>query len=358
MRNTAKETILVVDDIPENIDLLCGILSNDYNMRVASNGQVALKIALEQSPDLILLDVSMPDMDGYEVCIILKTNDTTRHIPVIFVTALSDVQDESHGFELGASDYIIKPVSAPIVLARVRAHLDLADQRRNLERLVAERTMDLENSNQQLESSNQKLRQSYLSMLLQLGRAAECRDSETGKHVLRVGNYSKLLGLASGFTESQAEMLMYASMMHDIGKIGIRDDILLKQGELTEEEFEIMKRHSEIGAEIIGDHDADMLEMAKYISLTHHEKWNGTGYPLGLRGEDIPIVGRIVAIADVFDALTTARPYKQAWPIERALEYLRYESGQHFDPELIRLFIGMEAEILQIAFTYSDAKKP
>jgi len=348
MNNTEKNTLLIVDDTPENIDVLRGILGADYAIKVANSGQLALKIAAAQPPDLILLDVMMPGMDGYEVCRQLKGNEATRHIPIIFVTARREVADETQGFELGAADYIVKPVSPPIVHARVRAHLALSDQRRYLQQLVAERTGELERSNRQL-------KRTHLDMLQQLGRAADYRDNETGMHIVRVGNFSKLLGLASGFLESQAELLMYASMMHDIGKIGVPDHILLKPGKLTAEEFEVIKKHPEIGAEIIGDHDAEVLKMAKQIALGHHEKWNGQGYPHGLSGTDIPIVGRIVAIVDVFDALTCVRPYKAAWPVEKALELIAKEAGQHFDPELARLFLGMETEVRRIATEYSDA---
>ncbi len=348
MNKPEKNTLLVVDDTPENIDVLRGILGTDYIIKIANSGQLALKIVAAQPPDLILLDVMMPDMDGYEVCRQLKENEATRHIPIIFVTALREVADETRGFELGAADYIIKPISPPIVHARVRAHLALSDQRRYLEHLVVERTSELECSNRQLE-------QTHLIMLQQLGRAADYRDNETGMHIVRVGNFSKLLGLASGFLESQAELLMYASMMHDIGKIGIPDHVLLKPGKLTGEEFEVIKKHPEIGAGIIGDHDAEVLKMAKQIALTHHEKWDGQGYPSGLSGEDIPIVGRIVAIADVFDALTCIRPYKRAWSIESALELITDEAGKHFDPGLVKLFLNMEAELRRIALEYSDA---
>jgi len=342
-----KNTLLIVDDTPENIDVLRGILGAEYHIKIANNGSLALKIVTAQHPDLILLDVMMPDMDGYEVCRQLKRNEATRHIPIIFVTARAEVADETMGFELGAADYIVKPVSPPIVHARVRAHLALSDQRHGLEKLVAERTSELERSNRELGNT-------HLIMLQQLGRAADYRDNETGLHIVRVGNFSKLLGLAAGFLESQAELLMYASMMHDIGKIGVPDHILLKPGKLTVEEFEVIKKHPRIGAEIIGDHDAEVLKMAKQIALGHHEKWNGTGYPQGLCGTDIPLVGRIVAIVDVFDALTSVRPYKTAWSVEKALELINIEAGRHFDPELVSLFMEAETEIRHIATEYSD----
>jgi putative two-component system response regulator len=348
MSNTEKNTLLVVDDTPGNIAVMCGILGADYTIKIANSGQLALKIVASQPPDLILLDVMMPDMDGYEVCRQIKENEAIRHIPIIFVTARGEVEDETLGFELGAADYIVKPVSPPIVHARVRAHLALSDQRQYLQQLVAERTRELEHSNRQLEKT-------HLSMLQQLGRAADYRDNETGKHVMRVGNLSRLLGMASGFLESQAELLMYASMMHDIGKIGVPDHILLKPGKLTEEEFKTIKKHPAIGAEIIGGHDAEVLKMAKQVTLGHHEKWNGQGYPHGLSGADIPVVARIVAIVDVFDALISTRPYKHAWPIENALELIEKEAGQHFDPELAKLFLGMETEVRRIVLEYSDA---
>ncbi|MDP4029475.1 MAG: two-component system response regulator [Gallionella sp.] len=347
MSNTEKNTLLIVDDTPENIDVLRGILSADYTVKIANSGQLALKIVAALPPDLILLDVMMPGTDGYEVCRQLKANEATRHIPVIFVTALGEAEDETLGFELGAADYIVKPVSPPIVRARVRAHLALSDQRHGLEQMVAERTGDLERSNRQLEKT-------HLIMLQQLGRAADYRDNETGMHIVRVGNFSKLLGLASGFLEAQAELLMYASMMHDIGKIGVPDHILLKPGKLTVEEFEVIKKHPEIGAEIIGEHDAEVLKMAKQIALWHHEKWNGQGYPHGLSGTDIPVVARIVAIVDVFDALTCVRPYKRAWPVEDAFALIEKEAGQHFDPELTKMFLSMETEVRRIAVEYSD----
>ena len=348
MRDQKKYTVLVVDDAPENIDVLRMILNGDYIVKAATSGQMALKIVAMQPPDLILLDVVMPGMSGHDVCRELKGREATRDIPIIFVTARSDVEDEALGFDLGGADYITKPVSPSTVRARVRAHLALADQHYCLQELVNERTSELV-------LSNQKLEQTHLSMIRQLGKAADYRDNETGLHVVRVGNYSKLLGLASGLHESSATLLMYASMMHDIGKIGVPDHILLKPAKLTEEEFEVIKTHPRIGAEIIGEHDAEVLKMAKDVALTHHEKWNGKGYPHGLSGNDIPLVGRIVAIVDVFDALTCIRPYKTAWPVEKALDLIGNEAGEHFDPELVRLFLREEAEVRRIAVEYSEA---
>lgn len=356
MNSAHKQTLLVVDDTPDNIGVMCGILGADYAIKVANNGPLALKIAAELLPDLILLDVMMPGMSGYEVCRQLKENMATRHIPVIFVTALGEVEDETLGFELGAADYITKPIKTSVVRARVQTHLALSNQRRHLEQLVMERTSELALICRQLESSNQQLAQVHLATIQQLGRAADYRDNETGKHILRVGNFSRLLGLAWGLPEPRAELLKYASMMHDVGKIGIPDHILLKPGKLAPEEFEVIKGHPRIGAEIIGHHEAEVLIMARDVALTHHEKWNGQGYPQGLSGADIPVVGRIVAVADVFDALTCERPYKKAWSVELAMELIAKEAGQHFDPDLADLFLGMEAEVRRIAIEYSDTE--
>lgn len=347
MTHNNKPVLLIVDDTPENVDVLRGFLSADYALKIATNGPLALKIANTSLPDLILLDVMMPGMDGYEVCHQLKQNEATRHVPVIFVTAKDDIEAETRGLAIGAADYITKPVSPPVVLARVRTHLALYDQRRHLESLVNERTAELKESNQQLEKTRH-------TIITQLGRAAEYRDNETGLHILRVGYFSKMLALAAGFTDARAELMLHASMMHDVGKIGIPDNVLLKPCKLTPEEFDVIKTHPAIGAEIIGDHDADLLVMAREVALTHHEKWDGGGYPHGLKGEDIPITGRIVAVVDVFDALTTWRPYKQPWPAEKAFDLIREGAGKHFDPDLAHLFLARTAEVLDIMTRYSD----
>lgn len=337
----AQRTLLVVDDTPANIDLLKGILGPHYTIKVATNGLLALKLAdLPPRPDLILLDIMMPGMDGYEVCQTLKTRESTRAIPVIFVTARDQAEDEARGFELGAADYLIKPISAPIVLARVRTHLRLADERLLLEDMVRERTQQLE--------------QLQMELIMQLGRAAEFRDNETSAHTLRMAELSRLLGQRAGLDARQCERLLYAAMLHDVGKIGIPDTLLFKPGKLTDDEFAQVKRHSEIGAKIIGDHGADVLRMAREIALTHHERWDGAGYPSGLRGQEIPLVGRISALADVFDALTSERPYKKPWSVDDALAWIRQEAGKHFDPELTQLFLALEPELRRIKSTYPD----
>ena len=338
-----KQHILVVDDMPDNIEVLRGILRTDYTVHAALNGELALQIAHgEHRPDMILLDIMMPGMDGYEVCRQLKADPRSEKIPVIFVTAKGDIEDEQHGLELGAVDYITKPVSAPIVKARVSTQLALYNQNHALEVKVQERTEELISTR--------------LEIIRHLGRAAEYKDNETGLHVIRMSHYSRLIAEALDFGSDWSDLIFNASPMHDIGKIGIPDNILLKPGKLDKDEWDIMKKHPEFGAEIIGDHPSDILKMSKEIALSHHEKWDGSGYPYGLAGEDIPLSGRIIAIADVFDALTTERPYKNAWTVEDAVKLINDSSGQHFDPKLVPVFHEVMAEVLNIKEQYAETK--
>ena len=348
-RTTVKEgsdseqraSILVVDDIPANIEVLSGILRSQYRVRAATSGTRALAIALgDAPPDLILLDIMMPEMDGLEVCRRLKADLRTRHIPVIFVTAMSEIEDETRGFEVGCVDYVTKPVSPSIVLARVATHLALANQSRELERQVRVRTSELERTR--------------LAVIRCLGKASEFKDDNTGLHVVRMSQYSRALGLAVGMNEADADLLMLASPMHDVGKIGVPDSILKKPGKLTPEEWALMQQHVAYGGLILGDQDSELLVMAKTIALTHHEKWDGTGYPGGLKGEDIPLVGRITALADVFDALTSVRPYKRAWTLDETLDYIRKERGKHFDPLLVDKMPQVLPEFDRIKTFYAD----
>lgn len=340
-RKENKETILIVDDMPENIDVLRGILRENYKLKVATDGHKALKIAnSEPQPDIILLDVMMPEMDGYEVCKRLKENHSTKDIPVIFVTAKDAITDESYGFDIGAVDYISKPVSAPLVLRRIQTHVHLYNKKRLLSSLVKEQTRIID--------------ETRLQIIRRLGRAAEYKDNETGLHVMRMSYYSQQLALAIGMSEEEAELLLNAAPMHDIGKIGIEDKVLLKPDKLDEDEWGLMQQHPQIGADIIGEHDSILLKTAREIALTHHEKYNGKGYPNGLKGEEIPIMGRITAIADVFDALTSERPYKKAWTVDEALKIIKEEAGEHFDPVLVDTFIEIMPEIIKLKEKYSE----
>ncbi len=336
-----RQSILVVDDVAENLMVLDEILRPHFRVRAARKGERALEMVLgDDVPDMILLDVMMPGMDGFEVCRRLKGDPRTRNIPVIFVTASGEVADEARGFEVGGVDYISKPVSPPIVLARVRTHLALYDRNRELERRVRSRTTQLV--------------ETRLEIIRRLGRAAEYKDNQTGLHVIRMSHYCRLIGEAVGMPEDQAEILLNAAPMHDVGKIGIPDRILQKPGRLTDEEWELMKRHPSMGAEIIGRHDSDVLTMARVIALTHHERWNGSGYPEGLSGEEIPFVGRVVAVADVFDALTSERPYKEAWSVDDAVDFLTKEAGVLFDPSLVAGLRAALPEIVAHQQRYAD----
>lgn len=328
----SKPVILIVDDAPTNIDILRNTLQHDYKIKVAVNGQKAIEIA-NKTPDLsmILLDVVMPEMDGYEVCQILKKRPATSDIPIIFVTAKSSVEDENKGLELGAVDYISKPIQPAIVQARVKTHIFLANQQKHLEHLVEERTKEIEATK--------------LEIIQCLGRAAEYKDNETGKHVLRMSQYSKLIAQHLTTDERWIDLLYRAAPMHDVGKIGIPDAVLLKPGKLDADEWDIMKQHPQIGAEILGNNNSEILNLAKEVAATHHEKWDGSGYPNGLKGSDIPLSGRIVAVADVFDALTCKRAYKKAWTFEDANQFIIENSGGHFDPMICDAFVAVSAQI-------------
>ena len=337
-----RQRILVVDDEPSNLNLMRQILKDDYDLAFAKSGQDAVQSLQLKLADLILLDVMMPGMDGYQVCQAIKADPRTREIPIIFCTALSDSVDEVKGFELGAVDYITKPVRPTVVKARVGTQLALYDQNRAFAA--------------QIRIASKEIIDSRLCALQMLGRAAEYKDNETGLHVVRMSHYAECLARAIGWPDAECELIKNAAPMHDIGKIGIADHILTKPGKLTEEEFAQIKRHPEIGARIIGERAqaSPLFELASVIALTHHEKWDGSGYPNGLKGEDIPIHGRIVALADVFDALTSRRPYKEPWPLEKTVAHLQEQAGRHFDPALVDVFLSQMPEIERIMERWSD----
>ena len=323
-----RPRLLLVDDEPTNLQVLRHVLQADYRLLFATDGARALQVAREQLPQLILLDIMMPGMDGYAVCRALKADPATAGIPVIFITALNDSQDETAGFDVGGVDYLTKPVSPPVVRARVRTHLSLVRM--------------------------EELRETRLQIVQRLGRAAEYKDNETGLHVIRMSHFSQLLALAAGCSPAWAEDLLNAAPMHDVGKIGIPDAVLCKPGPLDADEWDTMRRHPEIGAEIIGEHPSGVLQLAREIALAHHEKWDGSGYPRGLAGEAIPLSARIVAIADVFDALTTRRPYKEPWPVQEAMNHIAAQAGKHFDPALVALFAPLLPQLLEIRARWAE----
>ncbi len=314
--------ILIVDDEPTNLATMRQILASDYPLVFARSGVEALGAAAKHHPALILLDIRMPDIDGYALCRQLKANTATRDTPVIFVTALADVGDEAAGFAAGGVDYIVKPVSPMIVRARVRTHLSLV------------RATALEHS--------------YRTAIYMLGEAGHYNDNDTGVHIWRMAAYARALAEACGWDAERAAMLELAAPMHDTGKIGIPQTILCKPGPLDPKEWEVMRTHPKIGHDILGKSSAPVFQLAAEIALHHHERWDGSGYPDGQKGKAIPESARIVAIADVFDALSVRRSYKEPWPVDRILANLREGAGAHFDPDLVALFHSIMPQILQI----------
>ncbi len=333
-----QNTVLLVDDIPANIKILVGALRDNYRLVVATSGLDAIKAAMEKLPDLILLDVMMPGMDGYEVCKRLKSQPETAQIPIIFVTAMNEEKDETRGFLLGAVDYIIKPVNPVIVKARVQTHISLCMAQRELRRHKDElEDLVLERS--------RELRETQIEITNRLVQAAEYHDHQTSRHITRMAHYCVILGRAHGMKEHELTLFFHASAMHDIGKLGISDAILHKKGSLTPDEFDEMKRHTLIGADLLYGADNELMNMAHLIALTHHEKWDGTGFPLGLKEEEIPFPGRIAALCDVFDALSSKRPYKDAWPLSEAKKVIVEQRGIHFDPYVVDLFLDNYSKI-------------
>ncbi|MGY6277737.1 response regulator [Methylomonas sp. MgM2] len=322
--------ILIVDDTIANLQLLAGMLKEaGYKVRPAASGRIALDAIAKKAPDLILLDIKMPEMDGYKVCARLKANPATQPIPVLFISALSDVGDKLHAFEVGGLDYINKPFQIEEVKARVSTHLQLKALQDHMELKIRQGIAEIQALNQEIIDTQREL-------ILTLGEVCETRSHETGRHVVRVAEFSFLLAELAGCDD--AELIKHASPMHDLGKVAIPDHILNKPGKLTDEEWEIMKTHSELGYKMLSVSQRPLLNMAAIIAHQHHEKWDGSGYPQGLKGEEIHIAGRVTAIADVFDALSYERCYKPAWELDRVLRLFKEERGRHFDPYLIDLF--------------------
>ena len=360
--NSRQQSLLIVDDTPENLSVLGELLRPSYRVRAANSGRRALQIARgTPAPDLILLDVMMPEMDGYAVLAEVQSSPETRNIPVIFVTAMDGTHDEEHGLAMGAVDYITKPIQPGIVLARIRTQLELKqahdflrDQNSYLEAEVARRM-----------SENLLIQEVSIHAL---ARLAETRDPETGKHLRRTQEY--VLTLARGLRnhprfahyldERTIMVLGQSAPLHDIGKVGIPDHILLKPGKLTPEEWEIMKTHAELGSNAIAQAEADaarpveFLKIAQLIAHSHHEWWDGSGYPDGLAGDDIPIAARLMALADVFDALTCKRVYKPAFSFEDAYRMIVEGKGTHFDPDVVEVFIRQFETFTSIATAYAE----
>ena len=341
------KTVLVVDDTELNIDILMELLDDKYDILASIDGIGALEILDEEKVDLILLDIMMPQMDGFEVCRIIKNNPKIKHIPVIFITAKTDEDSIERAYDVGGVDYITKPFRAKEVLSRIENHLTLFEYSSKLEDKVMEKTKELHKLNQELINTQKEI-------IYTMGTVGEYRSRETGNHVKRVALYSEILAIGYGMSVDEAKMLRDVSPMHDIGKIAIEDDILKKPARFTPQEFEKMKQHTSFGYEILKNSTKELLRNASIIAYEHHEKWDGTGYPNGLKGEEIHIYSRITAVADVFDALGSDRVYKKAWSDEKVFQLLKDEKGKHFEPKIIDVFFQDLDKILEIKSQFCD----
>ncbi len=356
MEEDRQFTILVVDDTETNIDILMDTLADDYDVRVALDGESALENVAEDKPDLILLDIMMPGMNGYEVCKCIKDNPATHDIPVIFLTAMTEEQNEAKGLALGAADYVTKPFSPELVKARVSKQLELKQHQDHLQELVALRTKELALTRE--------------VTIYSLASLAETRDPETGGHILRTQRYVRALArqlkavpmFQDILSDELIDLLYNSAPLHDIGKVGVADGILLKPGKLTDEEFKEMKNHTvygrnalKVAEEKLGDNS--FMQYARQIAYTHHEKWDGSGYPSGLKGEEIPVSGRLMAIADVYDALISKRVYKPPFSHAKAMAIIKKDSGTHFDPVMVENLMIIEDKFLQIASSFADSEE-
>ena len=362
---TQKPTILVVDDTPDNLTLMSGLLKQSYSVKLATNGEKALQLAgAANKPDLIILDIMMPGMSGFEVCERLKSDASTRDIPVIFLTAMTSTEDERKGLELGAVDFITKPVNPPIVMARVATHLQ-----------VKAAADFLRDKNEYLDSEVQRRGRELAAIqdvtILAMASLAETRDNDTGNHIRRTQHYLRLLAnrlrnhprFQRSLDERTIDMLFKSAPLHDIGKVGIPDRILLKPGRFEPHEFEIMKTHCKLGRDAIQHAEdqlgveVEFLRYAKEIAYFHQEKWDGSGYPEGIAGDLIPVSARLMAIADVYDALISRRVYKEGMPHEKAVAIIAEGRGTHFDPDMVDAFLALAENFREVALRYADSNE-
>jgi putative two-component system response regulator len=350
-----KPVILVVDDQLQNVELLeAQLVPLGYEIIRAANGKDALTIITGNEIDLMLLDIMMPGMDGFEVIRRVRQGTKTRLLPIILVTALRETEDRIKGIEAGCDDFISKPVDKMELFARVRSLLKVKDYndlmlnyRKELESEVTART-------EQLKKALERIKTASLDTIYRLSVASEYKDKDTGAHIKRMSRYSVAVARRMGLDENTIETILYSAPMHDLGKIGIPDQILMKPAILDPAEWKIMKMHTVIGAKILQGSDAEFIKSGESIALSHHEKWDGSGYPNGVKGQEIPIAGRIVAIADVFDALTSKRPYKEPFTIEKSLAIVKEGRGTHFDPDVVDAFFDIQEEILNIKKQYNE----
>ena len=346
--------ILAVDDEPHNILLLSRYLKHmGHDVAGAENAIVALDM-LDRSFDLILSDVMMPEMNGFEFVRTIRSNPEFDDIPIVMVTTLAEKEDRLKAVEAGANDFITKPVDPLELQVRVNSMLRQKSQRDEILHYETELSSLVEARTLALQKALREVKKSHEDTIIHLSAAAEYKDEETGAHIVRMSGYSAVIAEALGLDEEEVDLIRKSSPMHDLGKIGIPDHILLKPGKLDQDEWEVMKTHAGIGAEILGAGASDYVNMGSIIALSHHEKWDGSGYPSGLSGEDIPLVGRICAVADVFDALTSKRPYKDAFSVERSLEIMEQGRGSHFDPKVLDAFLENMDSVLKIKEKHAD----
>jgi putative two-component system response regulator len=339
----ARPVILAVDDATDLLALMAKALGEEYEVITASDAGTAIEKAFAAPhPDLILLDVEMPDISGFEVCRALKDEVLTTAIPIIFLTGRTEAQAQVEGFELGAVDYVTKPINAAVLRARVRMHLALSNRRQELERLVQERTAQLEGTRAEL--------------IRRLSRAMELHESAAvGNRVLRIGQYAKLISQAAGAKPGVVEMMMTAAPLYDVGKLGVPAEILRKTEKLSAPDWERIKRHPVLGAEIIGEHDDPLLKLARQMALTHHETWDGKGYPQGLKGEAIPWPGRVIAIVDAFESMTTTQFHREPRSLEDAAGEIELRAGTRYDPKVVEAFKKALPVMKKVREAYSDA---
>ncbi len=352
-----KPTILVVDDVEKNLRLFeAYLVPEGYNVIVAHDGAEGIEKVKEHDPDVILLDVMMPKMNGFEVAKYLKENDETKIIPIVMVTALNQVKDRIKALEAGTDDFLSKPVDNTELQARIKSlvkikayNVHMRNYQKELEKEVAERTA-------QLNKAFKKIKAASLEIIYGLTHAAEFKDVDTGAHILRMSNYAAAITRKSGKNDQVVESILYAAPMHDVGKIGIPDKVLLKTGKLNAEEWEIMKQHTIIGGKILEDSITGFAKLGRMIAINHHEKWDGSGYPNGLKGKEIPFLAAATSVADVFDALTSKRPYKEPFSVEKSLRIIKEYSGKHFDPEIVDAFLAIQTEICEIKEKHKDGE--
>jgi putative two-component system response regulator len=336
-----RPLILVADDAEDIRNFLGVMLKKNYDVKFAKNSDETLAAAdTDPLPDLILLDIEMPVLNGYEVCALLKANPALEHIPVIFVTSRTDPRDEARGLLAGAVDYITKPISAPITMLRVRTQLALADQRRTLE--------------DQIQARTEELQETRLQLIRRLARAMEYREGGLTNRVMRVGHYVQLLAQALGLKNKIAEVLSQAAPLYDIGKLAVPDHVLKKSDKLNSSEWEEIYKHPETGASIIGEHKDPLLEQARIMALTHHERWDGTGYPKQLKGDAIPLAGRIMAVADAFEAMTSTQRHRSPISVAEAGKIVVEESGKQFDPKVVAAFVKAAPNFERVRAHFKD----